>query len=69
VSIDGPHFAVRFLNADGELIDAHSGSDHSLIVAPGKEQAFTLYGYALEPESAYADHEIEVTGAARARVF
>jgi hypothetical protein len=68
-TVKNPHFAVRFLNAQGEHIDSVAESDYDLIIPPGAELPFRIRGPAQQPESDYSTYEITITGASEARLF
>ena len=68
-TVKNPHFSVRFLNAQGQLIDSLAESDYDLIISPSAELTFRIRGPAQQPESEYSAYEIIVTGASEARLF
>jgi hypothetical protein len=67
VAVEDIYVQVRYLDGDGELIDAQGAKQYGLVLLPGAEVAFSVRGRASSEQSEYASHRATVVSAEQAR--
>lgn len=57
------HFAVRYYNNEGKMVDVINENQYHLVIAPRSEAAFRVRAQAATEQGQYARHEVRITKA------
>ena len=57
------YIEVRYSDSTGNMVDAESAEQYSLLIPPGGEVAFRVRGPAIRPERDYVNHKVAIVSA------